>query len=221
MPAKKYFNVVGKEFGQLIAMAECLPEHTKQHRPHLCVCDCGNWTLVILNSLVSGNTQSCGCLGDTNRKRGRKHSTHGDTRHKRQSREYVSWYCMKTRCLNPNADEYPNYGGRGIGICDRWLTFENFLEDMGRKPGQGYTLERKDSEGHYEPQNCKWATSTEQVRNRRTTKRITYQSEDKPLAEWAIIKNIPYGTLNARIKADWSLERAMETPVKTGKRKSI
>ena len=222
LAAKKYYNIVGRQFGMLIVFAEVLPEHKNEQRPHLCICDCGEWTVVSLNSLTTYNTQSCGCLLSKTRKDGsRKKTTHGETRNGRQSREYVSWYCMKTRCLNSNADEYSNYGGRGIKICERWLNFENFLADMGRKPGRGYTLERKDTEGNYEPENCKWATSTEQVRNRRTTKRITYKGEDRPLAEWATIKSIPYGTLSARIKADWSLERAMESPVRAGHKESI
>jgi hypothetical protein len=79
---------------------------------------------------------------------------------------------MKTRCLNPNVRAYPNYGGRGVTICERWLTFENFLADMGEKPapGRAATLDRIDNEGNYEPSNCRWATWEEQMANRRPRK---------------------------------------------------
>lgn len=79
---------------------------------------------------------------------------------------YNSWRCMKTRCLNPKHDQYPNYGGRGIKIHEPWLKFENFLEDMGERP-YGKTLDRIDNNGNYEPSNCKWSTNKQQARNRR------------------------------------------------------
>jgi hypothetical protein len=89
---------------------------------------------------------------------------------RRSSPEYYSWGNMRSRCLNPNADDYRFYGGRGITICDSWSSFENFLRDMGPKPGPKYTLERNDSNGNYEPGNCRWATNTEQNRNKRNNK---------------------------------------------------
>ena len=124
----------------------------------LCRCDCGNYVEVPTGSLQSGNTRSCGCLL----------STHGHTRCKQRSRTYYSWSSMKQRCANQNTPRYKDYGGRGIRVCNRWLKFENFLEDMGEKP-EGYriSIDRIDNDGNYEPNNCKWSTPKEQASNRR------------------------------------------------------
>lgn len=84
-----------------------------------------------------------------------------------QSPEYVSWRDMKRRCLNPSQKDYPSYGGRGIAVCERWLSFENFITDMGLKPSRKHTIERKDTNGHYEPGNCIWLHKSEQSKNRR------------------------------------------------------
>ena len=96
--------------------------------------------------------------------------THGEASVKNRVPEYSSWYNMKNRCYNTKTNYYKNYGGRGIIVCERWLnSYENFLEDMGRKPGKNYSLDRKDNNGNYEPGNCRWATAKEQNNNRKPT----------------------------------------------------
>ncbi len=114
--------------------------------------------------VVLGMTKSCGCL---QRERAGSFARHGMS----QSPEYTSWQQMKNRCLNPNGEVYKNYGARGIRICDRWLSFENFLEDMGKRPSPRHTLGRLDNDGDYEPDNCEWQTATEQNKNRRPPRR--------------------------------------------------
>jgi hypothetical protein len=117
-----------------------------------CRCDCGNEIEVSGVNIRNGQTQSCGCV----------HITHGMT----LSPEYRIWRGMHQRCTNPNSTKYENYGGRGITVCDRWRSFENFYADMGPRP-EGLTIERINNEQGYGPGNCKWATYSEQNLNRR------------------------------------------------------
>jgi hypothetical protein len=162
----------GRQFGRLTVIAEAGRDQRKV--TWLCSCDCGATVVVRGTVLRNGHTRSCGCLKReltsrrfTGNKTRRHHVVHGHTTGRRASREYKSWAAMKQRCQNSNHEHYPYYGGRGITVCQRWLgSFENFLEDMGPRP-EGRTLDRVDPNGHYEPDNCRWATPQEQRANRR------------------------------------------------------
>jgi len=113
---------------------------------------------------------------------------------------YKSWQGMKSRCNDPNRQEYKHYGGRGIKICDRWeKDFVNFLADMGESP-KGMTIERIDNDKGYYPGNCKWATRKEQGRNQRTNRMITYSGETRCLSEWSEFLDINPVTLHCRLK---------------------
>lgn len=132
---------------------------------------------------------------------------------KDKTRMYHVWNGMKARCLNPNHEAYENYGGRGIKICDRWLSFKNFYEDMG-DPGSTYSLERNDTNGDYEPGNVSWATRREQSLNTRRSVILTYRGETMTAQEWAEKLGIAPKTFRKRLYDGWSVERAIETPLR-------
>lgn len=169
-----------------------------------CRCSCGKEKLIQPNSLKTGKSKSCGCKGSD---WCRKHGMDGTS-------TYNIWSVMKQRCHNINHGLYQNYGGKGISVCDRWReSFNNFHADMGTKP-EGMSLDRIDPKGNYSPENCRWASSKEQNRNKINTIYLEYKGERKPLAEWAEIKGMRRKTLRERLKMGWTVERALETPIR-------
>ena len=132
---------------------------------------------------------------------------------------YVSWMLMKGRCLNPNNDKYKRYGGRGITVCKEWLEFKNFYADMGKRP-EGMTLDRKDNDGNYDLNNCRWATPREQANNRRDSRRIKFYDMDLTVTEWCDKLNINYKTFDCRLRNGWSVQKILTTPVRK-KRKTF
>ena len=136
---------------------------------------------------------------------------HGHAAGGNTTREYKTWQSMMQRCYKPYAQQYDNYGARGISVCKRWHQFKNFLADMGMKP-TGMTLERKNVDGNYSPSNCKWASTVEQNRNKRDTRKVTYEGRNQSIAEWARESGIKEGTLGARLRRyGWDVERAFTT----------
>jgi endogenous inhibitor of DNA gyrase (YacG/DUF329 family) len=124
-------------------------------------------------------------------------------------RTYSSWCAMKQRCLNQRHLAFARYAGRGITICERWMTFENFLADMGERPS-GKTLDRIDNDRGYEPGNCRWATRRDQGRNTRSVRLITYRGESRSLAEWAEILGFDEALARKRLATGWPFERAID-----------
>ena len=175
-----------------------------------CICVCGNTKIVLGCSLRNGHTQSCGCLA----KEG-NHTTHGHKRNKIPSKEYRACIQMKNRCFNINYPGYKNYGGRGIIVCPKWIeSFESFYRDMGDCPN-GMSLDRKDNDGNYEPENCRWATQRQQQNNKRNNDKISYKGETKTQAQWARSLGMNASTLRKRLHGlGWSEERALTYPVR-------
>lgn len=163
--------VNGKRFGKLVVVGEVHRKDKGQARRFACLCDCGRRHVTKLHSLKHGICKSCGCLAIETM--AAKNTRHGHAKRGKMRSEYVIWQGMKKRCGNPEFIEYHLYGGRGIQVCQRWLDcYDNFIADMGPRPSRKHSLDRIDSDGDYTPENCRWATHKEQVRNSRTVRPV-------------------------------------------------
>lgn len=195
MPEK--LNLSGIRFSNLIAVREF-------NRDRIgfviweCHCDCGKTTYARSASLKRGEVKSCGCLKAENNK------SHGNS----HLREYKIWGAIKRRCGNKNDKKYHLYGGRGISVCERWLSsFELFLSDMGYRPSKNHSIDRINVNGNYEPSNCKWATVKEQNRNKRTNRIIEYNGMAKTAVDWSEEFNMTKSKFMWRINNGWSMQR--------------
>lgn len=207
----KVKDLAGQRFGRLVVV-ERVPHKT--HETYWeCKCDCGQTKRVTASHLIGGDTASCGCLKKEKMKT--QFRTHGATEGRRRSREYDAWRAMHDRCNNKDNPAYKDYGARGITICDRWQTsFENFLADMGQCP-TGHTTDRKDNNGGYSPDNCRWATSKEQNNNRRDNVLITYKDVTMTVSQWADRTGLKIDTIRQRItKLKWPVGKALTTPAR-------
>ena len=189
---------------------------TKDGRPYTypvwsCDCSCGNKNIqVSAGNLANGRTLSCKCLQkESPSKRFKTHGEHA-WKDKGASPEYRTWCSIIKRCCNKNSPDYCRYGGRGIRICKKWRnSYEAFLTDMGRRPSKDYSIDRIDNNGHYCPTNCRWATRTEQCRNRRDNKKLTVNGVTKVLAEWSEISGTKSSTISIRLKRGATPEEAV------------
>ena len=191
-------NLLGQVFGSLTVLRR-VERNKHGHYRWLCECVCGKFTEVRGDHLQTGNTTSCGCA----------RLKHGHHKGGKKSPTYKTWQAMLDRGTNTNSENYPNWGGRGITVCDRWIKFENFLEDMGERP-KGLSIDRIDNNKGYEPGNCKWSTRLEQGQNMRSNRRITYQGQTHCIAEWARVLGIHKKTLYGRLCRNLPLEKVFQ-----------
>lgn len=186
-------------------------EHWRNKRKmatYLCKCDCGKEITVPDRSLKSGNTGSCGCI------RNDSNTRHGHTLKGKRSKIYNAWVNMRSRCEDQSDNMYYNYGAKGIKVCNRWQSFDNFLADMGEPDSPDLTLERLCVYSGYSPENCVWADRFTQSRNRTDNCYIEYKGVLKCQTDWAKEFNIPQQTLSLRLRSGWDIERALTKPTK-------
>nr|DAM47652.1 MAG TPA: PVL ORF-50-like family [Caudoviricetes sp.] len=207
----KFKDLTGQKFGKLTIIERAEDYITPRNEREVqwkCKCDCGRECIVRGHSLRNGHTTSCGCAiieAST------KHGMHG-------TRLYNIYRHMIQRCHNETDKAYKDYGARGIYVCDEWRGENGFINFMNWAFANGYTdelsIDRKDNDGPYSPENCRWVTMAVQANNRRNTIYITYNGEMHSISEWAIIYNIPYATLYDRyVNKHWTAEQALITPV--------
>jgi len=207
----RFQDLEGQTFGRLVVVG--FAGRRGRRLVWLCCCECGREKEVVGGDLKKGDVKSCGCLQTECRKAAHKH---GHALGGKQSPEYQAWSGIVQRCENESHAHYVNYGGRGILVCSRWRnSFEAFLSDMGLRPSAKHSIDRKDNDGNYEPENCRWATRKQQGRNTRASRLLTVYNETKTLAEWCELRGIAVTTVWMRIfKYGWSDTRAVTTPAR-------
>lgn len=196
----KKIEMLGKQYGRLTVQSEV--GRIGGHLSYLCVCDCGKQTTISGPNLRNGTTKSCGCL--RSEKSSERVLKHGMS----LSKEYKTWMGMHRRCYDSTARGYSRYGGRGISVCERWHSFENFYADMGNKPSD-MSIERIDNDKSYSPENCRWATNVEQSKNRRLTINLTYNGVTMCLKDWSRKIGKPYTTMQLHYRNGYSTEQIL------------
>ena len=191
---------IGNKYGRLTVVSSA--GKTKDGRQQFfCVCECGKELVVLGKSLKSGNTKSCGCY---------RHeagivanTTHGMSK----THIYRIWASMKDRCFRPKNTNFQRYGGRGITVCQEWLSFENFW-DWAKNNGykEGLSIDRINANGNYEPSNCRWITMCEQASNKRSNVFFTFNGETHTMKQWSEITGINYYTMQNRYKAGKTID---------------
>lgn len=200
-------NEIGNRYGRLEVLT--FQEVVNSSAAWKCRCDCSKEVTVRGSDLRAGKTLSCGCF---NREMTRNMLLeHGHATRRCKSRTFLAWQEAKRRCFNPGRKNYPDYGGRGITMCASWeRSFPKFLEDMGECP-DGLSLDRRDNDGNYCKDNCRWATRMEQNNNSRNCHYIRFEGRSQSIAAWAREMSLPSRVLRWRIYAGWTIARAFTT----------
>lgn len=207
----KKIDLTGQRFGRLVVIEETKPFYSsgRKRMMWLCKCDCGNVLAVRGENLRCKNTMSCGCY---KKERTRESNTkHGLT----NSRIYYIWNSMLERCNHPSCRSYKYYGDRGIKVCKQWRKFEPFYEwAMSNGYREDLTIDRIDVNGNYEPSNCRWVDLYTQGRNKRNNRLVTIDGITHCLSQWMEIKGINKKTVYSRLNRGWSIEDALNIPIK-------
>lgn len=180
-----------------------------------CKCVCGNYVIATTNQLRRGAVKSCGCYShDLTKQRNKDNARHGVSR----TRLYREWSQMKARCYIESHKSFADYGGRGIKVCDEWLVSDNFFSwALSHGYSDELTIDRIDTNGDYEPSNCRFVTPKEQIRNRRNTVTVEYQGQLITLAELSELSGVPYATMHFRYRQGKTVEEMMK-PVRKYKK---
>lgn len=190
-------DIGGQRFGAIVAVAH------QGAGKWLTVCDCGTNAVRRSIDLRNGLIKSCGC------QRG-SFVTASKLKHGMcETPEYLVWNGMRDRCSDPRNKRWARYGGRGISVCERWQTFENFYADMGPRPSAKHQLDRVWNDGNYEPDNCRWATIAVQASNRCDNRVVTALGQTRTLSEWARISGMTTKTISRRLNIGWQPDRAV------------
>lgn len=206
----KFEDLTGDVFGRLTVAKRA--QNIGKRTAWLCKCSCGNETTVTSCHLKSGHTISCGCFNKE-----RNSITHKKYSVSSRSKIYGVWNSMKNRCYNPNAINYSDYGARGVIVCSLWKEdFGAFYEYVSKLPHygeDGYSINRINNDGNYEPNNVEWSNLEEQANNKRNSRYITFNNQTHTLAEWARLQGISYMALAHRLYRGWDVKEALTTPV--------
>ena len=192
----KAIDLTGQRFGMLVAIKKGDPHQSPSRKQitWVCKCDCGNTVAVQRGALRNGTTLSCGCI------RAKLDAAKSAISYRRKA-EYNCWASMKDRCLNKNNQDFALYGGRGIKVCDRWAkSFGAFFEDMGARPSAHHSIDRIDTNGDYEPSNCRWALPCEQSRNKRSNRFVEFNGKRQVISDWARDIGISFSSLSQRLQ---------------------
>lgn len=196
MPYKQAPNLIGQRFNRLLVVKRNGSSKAKKAL-WLCYCDCGGSASVITHDLLSGHSQSCGCIGrEKTRERSLKHG-------KSSEKIFFVWNEIVQRCTKENCKSFKNYGGRGIKLYDKWKDFQTFYDYVSALPHygeKGYSLDRINNDGNYAPNNVRWATQREQSNNTRNNIWIVHNNEKHTLAEWARIYKTDYQAMYRKYK---------------------
>lgn len=206
-------SLVGLRSGKLIVLKRAGSRGTNAQ--WLCQCDCGKQTLVISARLSSGKTRSCGCL--VSEAVIARSTKHGARRRGVKNSTYEIWKDMHKRCNAKTGKNYKWYGAKGITVCERWKSYENFLADMGERPSPEMSIDRKQNTDGYNPENCRWATPIQQANNRCIVKLFEYCGESKSLPDWArdVRCVVSRWTLIRRVSEGWEIGKALTTSARS------